>query len=306
MRKSKSLPDFAVSLHAYQQVKEYARAFADGHLNLLMVLGEPGLGKSRAIREVVGERACWIDGTASPFGIYMEAYIHRDRPFVLDDVDGLNTSKNGVRLLKSLCQTEPLKTVCWHTDAATLDRRGIPRQFTTASRVAVIANQWKTLNADVLALEDRGHVISFEPLAAEVHRQAATWFWDQEIFDFVAAHLHLMDRPSLRTYVLAYELKRAGLDWIQGVLSRCLTGTALKVARLKADSRYKTEEERAQAFIAYGFGCRATYFNHASKLSPPEDVPRILLVNSSPPTPVLPQPDILEVLRQRFGKLGSG
>jgi hypothetical protein len=200
-----------------------------------------------------------------------------------------------------------LKTLSWHTDATTLDRRGIPRQFTTASHLAIIANQWKTFNADVMALEDRGHVISFEPSAAEVHRQAATWFWDQEIFDFVANHLHLMDRPSLRTYVLAYELKRAGLDWKQGVLSRCLKGTALTVAQLKADSRYTTEEDRAKAFVASGAGCRATYFNHARKLCSPEEVPRILLVNSSPPTLVPPRlADIFDLLRERFGNLGSG
>jgi hypothetical protein len=306
MTKSKSLPDYVVRLRTYGQLEEYAQAFADGFLNLLVTLGEPGLGKSRCLRKVVGERACWIDGTASPFGIYMEAYIHRDESIVLDDVDGLYGNKNGVRLLKSMCQTELLKTICWHTDAATLDRRGIPRQFTTASRVAIIANQWKTLNADVAALEDRGHVISFEPSAVEVHRQAATWFWDQEVFDFVAAHLHLMDRPSLRSYVLAYELKTAKLDWKQSVLSRCLKGTALKVATLKADPCYHTEEERAQAFVTAGDGCRATYFNHAAKLRPTEDVPSILLVNTSPPPQVTSQPDILELLRQRFGKLGSG
>jgi hypothetical protein len=41
------------------------------------------------------------------------------------------------------------------------------------------------LNADVAALEDRGHVLVFEPTALEVHHQAAGWFWDQQIFDFV-------------------------------------------------------------------------------------------------------------------------
>jgi hypothetical protein len=38
--------------------------------------------------------------------------------------------------------------------------------------VALIGNDWKTLNADVAALEDRGHVLVFEPTALEVHRQA--------------------------------------------------------------------------------------------------------------------------------------
>jgi hypothetical protein len=49
---------------------------------------------------------------------------------------------------------------------------------------------WKTLNKNVAALQDRGHVLLFQPGAAEVHRQAGTWFDDQEIYDWFAANLH--------------------------------------------------------------------------------------------------------------------
>jgi hypothetical protein len=102
--------------------------------------------------------------------------------------------------------------------------------------------------------------------ALEVHRQAAGWFWHQEIFDFVAAHLHLIVQHSLRTYRQAYELKQAGLDWRRAVLSRCLTGPALLVARLRADPSFASEAARVRAFIAAGAGCRATYFHYAQKL----------------------------------------
>ena len=87
----------------------------------------------------------------------------------------------------------------WQTAVATREHPGIPKQFSTTSRVAIIANQWKALNADVAALEDRGHCLQFAPSALEVHRQAAGWFWDQDVFDFVAAHLHVTDHHSLRT-----------------------------------------------------------------------------------------------------------
>jgi len=275
-------------------------------LNLLFVLGAPGLGKSQCIRGVVGQEVCWIDGTASPFGIYCQAYENRNRLLVLDDVDGLYRDQNGIRLLKSLGQTDPVKNIGWQTNAAALDRRGIPRQFATTSRTCIIANQWKSLNADVAALEDRGHVLSFEPSALEVHRQAASFFWDQEVFDFVAAHLHLIDRPSLRKYVLAHEAKSAGLDWHSVVLSRCLAGAALEVAKLKANTSFATEEDRVRAFVASGAGCRATYFNQAKRLRASEAVSEIKLVRTSPPEPALPVVDILDLLRKRFGKLGSG
>jgi hypothetical protein len=147
----------------------------------------------------------------------------------------------------------------------------------------MIANQWQTINADVAALEDRAHFLVFEPSAAEVHRQAAGWFWDQEIFDFVAQHLHLATRHSLRAYILASELKQAGMDWRRAVLSRCLSGTALEVARLKANPVFTSEEERVLAFVNSGAGCRATYFNHAKKLMPRHEKLAIQLAHPAPP-----------------------
>ena len=235
MASSRRLPSHVVRVPTYAELEAYVRAFAAGHLHLLMLFGRPGVGKSRYVRQTLDHRACWISGQATPLGIYLEAYAHRHRPLVLDDVDGLYADRCGIRILKALCQTEPTKTLSWHTATPILRRQGVPQRFTTASRVALVGNDWKTLNADVAALEDRGHILLFEPPALEVHRQAASWFWHQEIFAFVAAHLHLMAQPSLRTYRHAWELKQAGLDWRHGVLGRCLQGPALAVARLKAD-----------------------------------------------------------------------
>lgn len=306
MPKSKNLPQHAAVVRTYAELQKYARAFSSGHLNLLLVLGAPGLGKSRVIRQALGAEGCWIDGNASPFGIYMAAYEHRGQPIVLDDVDGLYREKQGVRLLKSLCQTEQVKTLSWETNAPALASRSIPRRYTTTSRLVLIANRWHSANEDVAALEDRGHIIHFDPSALEIHLNAAQWFWDQEVFDFVGSHVHLMKQHSLRVYYLAHERKLAGLDWRQEVLSRCLTGGALEAARLKADASFATEEERAAAFVSAGHGCRATYFNHAKKLRASGEVPMVQLVNTAPPTEAAPPVDILDILRRRHGDLGNG
>jgi hypothetical protein len=271
-----------------------------------MIFGPPGVGKSRSVRQALGSRVCWIGGQATPFGIYLQAYQHRHAPIVLDDVDGLYADRLGVRLLKALGQTERTKTLSWQTAAPTLERCGIPRQFTTTSRVALIGNDWKTLNADVAALEDRGHLLLFEPSPLEVHRQAARWFWDQEVFDFVADHLHLMAQHSLRAYCRAWELKQAGMNWRQGLLARCLTGAALEVAKLKANPGLASEAERVRAFVQSGAGCRASYFRHAKKLQPAVATPKIALTRTTPPVDTGAHADHLDRLRRRFGHLGNG
>jgi hypothetical protein len=306
MAQSPSLPAHAVRVASYDELEQYVRAFADGHLNLLMIFGPAGVGKSRCVRHTLGSQVCWIGGQATPFGIYLQAYEYRHKPIVLDDVDGLYANGAGIRLLKALGQTERTKTLSWQSDAPTLERRGIPRQFTTASRVVLVGNSWKTLNADVAALEDRGHLLLFEPAPQEVHLQAARWFWDQEIFDFVAEHLHLMAPHSLRAYQQAAELKAAGMNWRHVVLSRCLTGAALEVAKLKANPNFTNETERVRAFVQSGAGCRASYFRHAKKLQRLADKPKIALAQTAPPADMGPHGDHLGLLRRRFGRLGNG
>ena len=171
-RRRRGRPDGAKHVATYARLQEYLRAFAEGHLNLLILVGAAGIAKSRTVRAVLGGSACWIEGNATPFGMYEKLYRHRGQFVVIDDVDSLYADKSGIRLLKCLCQTEDEKTVAWHTDARSLEKHGIPREFVTKSRVIIICNDWKTLNYNVAALQDRGHVLVFQPSAAEVHAQA--------------------------------------------------------------------------------------------------------------------------------------
>ena len=235
----------------------------------------------------------------------MKCFEHRNSAVILDDVDGLARDRQGVRLLKSLCQTDPEKTVGWCTHSSALEKLGVPQTFQTRSQVAIVANAW-FFSEDIQALEDRGHVVVFEPSPLEVHLQAAKWFWSQRVFDFVADHLHLITRPSLRLYITAWERMQAGLDWESVILDRCLSGTAKEVAQLRADKSYATEEERVRAFIEKGLGCRATFFNIAKKLRPSEIVPRIALTQSAPRAITDWRETIKEILKGRSKGIGQG
>ena len=39
----------------------------------------------------------------------------------------------------------------------------------------IISNDWKTLNRNVAALQDRGHVVVFEPTAEHAARESENW-----------------------------------------------------------------------------------------------------------------------------------
>lgn len=294
----------AVRITTYGGLDPYVQAFGAGSFNLIVLVGVPGLQKSRVVRDVLPD-ACWIEGHATALGIYMRLWEHRDEPVVIDDVDSLYADRAAVRLLKSLCQTERRKTVSWESSTPVLVRENIPRRFTTTSQVFIIANAWKALNVHVTALEDRGHLLHFEPTVLEVHTRTSAWFWDQEIFDWIGARLHLIERPSMRLYRAAWELKAAAMDWRGQLLGRWLSGSRLLVARLLADPSYATEEDRVKAFVAQGGGCRATYFNHARRLRPEVEPPRIALKNHTPALE-LPPFDLMDLLRQRHGGLGNG
>jgi len=178
MAEPKHIPRNAVVVERYQDLASFTQAFAAGHLRLLMVVGPAGTGKSRAMRNAVAGRAAWVDGNATAFGVYCAAFMHQDQPIVLDDVDALYRDANGIRLLKQLCQFEPSRLLGWYSDPQYMERRGIPPKSTTSSSVAIIANRWSTVNADVAALEDiplvdiRSHLRD-EHLADELHPNEA-------------------------------------------------------------------------------------------------------------------------------------
>jgi hypothetical protein len=251
----------------YARLEGYLRAFAQGHFHLLILVGSGGLAKSRSVRAALDGQGCWIEGNATPFGMYAKLYEHRDEIIVIDDVDGLYADRSGVRLLKCLCQSEERKSLAWHSDARGLERQGIPREFTTESRVIIIANDWKTLNRNVAALQDRGHLLHFQPSTAEVHAHAARWFDDAEIYDWFGANLHRVHEPSLRHYVRARELKAAGMGW-SGILPADDDNPRAKLAaELLASTDFESTEARVKAFIEQGGGCRATFFNYRRKIS---------------------------------------
>ena len=253
----------AIKIRTYQELEQFAGAFGEAKLNLLILVGAAGLSKSQTIRRVVGDQVCWIEGNATAFGMYTELCKAKDKLIVIDDVDSLYGDRACVRLLKSLCQTDPVKRISWHTAAA--GSNGIPKSFETTSRVCIIANDWKNLDANALAVSDRGHLVEFAPTHEEIHREVGKWFKEPHIYQWFADHLHLIPNLSMRLYVRAAELSAAGIDWVEHLLAE-QPERARAVASVLADSALENEKARVLKFQELTGASRATYFNWKKRL----------------------------------------
>ena len=104
------------------------------------------------------------------------------------------------------------------------------------------------------------------PDAAEVHRQAGTWFDDAEIYEWFAANLHRVREPSMRHYVRARELKAAGMDWTEVLAAEAENKRERLAAELLASDRPRQHRRAGQGVRRAGGGCRATFFNYRRKI----------------------------------------
>ena len=282
------LPNDAIVVTNYFDLGRYMNKFAEGSLDLVLLLGQPGIGKTEAVKQALSiddtlhNHSLYIEGHAQPFGLYQGLWRHRDDPVILDDLDRLYTNPDCVRILKPLCNTQRAKRISWLTNAVTAIP-DLPTEFTTTSNVMLIANEWRSLNSNVRALEDRTIILWFCPTVEEIHRKTAEWFDEPEIYHFIGSYLPHIPQLSMRHYEKAKRLRNAGFsDWKKSLLQMMLTDrTVAVVTGLQLDPKFSNETQRVKQFIAETGLSRATYFRVKSNLLQPSSPPKNVLRRSS-------------------------
>jgi hypothetical protein len=255
-----------IPLRSYDGARAWLARFAEENFNLLFLVGRPGIGKSQmAIQAVSGRRHVMIECHATKLAFYIKLYQHRDELVVIDDEVNFVKDSGKVALMNSLCQTNPVKTLRWDSTTGILGDLGIPAEFTTRSPVLVITNRLSNLNTHTAAMLDRGQPLSFQPSSAEIHREVANWFTDKEIHDFIGEWLSFIPGLSMRDYVKASQMKKAGMDWRKLLQMQWKCSRLALVAALRGDKSFATDEERVMAFVAQGYS-KATYYRDLEKL----------------------------------------
>ena len=276
-----TLPREVILLTTYAQLDLYLAKFSAEELGLVLLLGRHGTGKSESVRRTlstpgsgdqigqnVGRTPLHVEGHMQPFGLYRQLWEHRNQPIVLDDLDRLYADPGCVRLLKPLCNTVKNKRLHWLTNQ-TMNEGVVPSTFTTSSNVILIANEWKSLNPNVRALEDRAIILHFNPSNEELHRQVGEWFGDREVYEFIGQISTLAPLISMRHYCKGAQLRKAGFDdWRTSLLQMVMPDAREAcVIAVQLDQRLLSEQERVQQFIASTKCSRATYFRLKSKLA---------------------------------------
>ncbi len=269
-----ALPGDAIHVTMYTDLDRYIEKIVDHSLDLLLIIGRHGTGKSERVKRCLSASdqtsrpSLYVEGHAQPFGIHHGLWMHRDQPVVLDDIDKLYANPHCVRLLKPLCDTRSTKRISWLTNA-TMNGLGPPPSFETSSPVILIANEWRSINANVRALADRAIIVHFDPSNEAVHREVASWCPDDEVYTFIGAHLRAASFVSMRWYSKALRLRRAGFhDWRSIVLQMMLSDRMLAVvADLIADHSLGTDRARIEVFHERTGKSRATYYRLKQRLS---------------------------------------
>lgn len=270
---------FFQTVHTYRELRQIIEAFAreDGPLSFVVVVGNPGIGKTNTFRRMC-EGALVLECNTTAFGLYTGLYEEREAELVvLDDVETLLSTPRGVNLLKALCQTDRVKRLSWNTTAA--DNAKIPRSFEIQARVLIFANEISAGGKNFAAVMDRGHGFTFAPTPLEVHAEVADWIErgetrtviDPEVFAFIGQHLDEITMPTFRDYVRASEQRAAGLDWRAGLQARWQSDPKLaavaEIMRLReaGDPTLQTADQRVERFADWGHGGRTSYMRYQKK-----------------------------------------
>lgn len=259
----RGLPENALKVTTFAEFSDCVTQFVAGKFTLLMLVGGPGIAKSQTVRRAVGNRPhVYLETHATAFGMYHKLHEHRGMPVIIDDLDHLYRDQASVRLLKSLCNTDMVKRLSWPTRHPDITRGEVPSSFTTTSPVCLIANEWRTLNANVQAIEDRAIIIHFAPSPGEVHVKVREWFDDDEVYQFIEEHLSFITRPSMRHYVKGKQLRQANSErWRTQLLAIMGVDEKVRVIQdLLTAPGFSSDAERIAAFEASGYGRRATFY----------------------------------------------
>ena len=276
MSRSRLVPREAITIRSYPEIEKVVERFFTGDdPRALMILGRPGIGKDEIFQKYARKYPGLVvdpplSGLSKPLATYKAAFDNLHRLLIITDGEGLWGSDNGKELVRQFTEQKLEKWISWLTTCAQLG--DYPQQYQTTSRVALILNRWISNPSDPFYEKtvDRVNLYHFDPTPYGIHGYVAEWFWDQEVFDFIASHLHHVVSLTCRAYNNAAGWKAAGEPWQRYFLARYTDDDPKwTVQQLENDPTLESVDAKVMEFMKATGLSRKTYFNYKNYLAYP-------------------------------------
>ena len=241
----------------YERLHRHILAWTKLQILRLALFGPPGIGKSHAYKDVLGNRPHNLfGGRQSPLHVYKALCDAPHVPVVLDDISALLKDDNFRDMLKNLTETGQ-RVIRWGTTTSKLEGR--PTSFVCTAPVLIVLNKLPKNDPDVEAILDRCDAIWFEPTKEEIIARMRELFPENaDLIDLIA---ELPALPSLRTLVHARDWQNSDdLDVMEELLSEC--GASSPITRLLEIMEAFPETEWCRRYVQQTGLTDRTYRRH--------------------------------------------
>ena len=203
----------------YELLNESLKAITNKRINILILVGEAGMGKTFPTLAFLKENNInykYINSYATPLSFYEILYQNSDRDIVIfDDISSI-ANPLIISLLKSACwSSDNCKIVSWYSTSQVLEQRRLPPSFEFNAGVVLIFNQQSKGYKSII---NRGVKITFnftfkEKLKIFEELQESVNI-DDEILTYINENCNeATGNLSIRTLVILSTLKEGGFDF---------------------------------------------------------------------------------------------
>jgi len=204
----------------YELLNQSLKAVSKGTINLLILKGLPGLGKTFATLKYAKKNNLnykYVNNYATPLAFYKLVYENRNKDIIIfDDMQSAGDPKIK-SMFKSVCGEleNGKRVVSYHSTSQILEREGLPGSFECNANIVLIFNE------DISGFEpivNRGVTIDFIFNFKEMMEVLQTFQEvagiEQVVMDYVKENCNqATNNLSIRTLVMLSKLHRAEYDF---------------------------------------------------------------------------------------------
>ena len=258
----------------YELLNSSLEALKKGSINLLVLKGEAGTGKSRTTLDFLNNGNCdykYFSSYSTPLAFYDLLHKNQDKEIlVFDDLEGISDFKI-IAMLKSICWSpdDKKREVCYFSTSEVLEKRKLPDRFKANFKIILIFNN------DLRGFEpvlNRGITLDFNfnfnekmQIFEDMKEPAGI---DEEVLSWVKSNCNeSTGNLSLRSLVILSNLKKDGFNFVDFAAEILKNDDYSKILlSLVSKSQSLTVSDQVNEWIKQTGKSRASFFRLKKKL----------------------------------------